>query len=220
MRLAAASAIVTLVACHHAAEHPDAAPGDAHRDGFAGVPDLTLVAAEMDGTVRITTDVFDPAACELVEACIGAPGPRRLLRFDTVTANIGTGDLFLGAVPPMGESAGVFTWSPCHMHHHVIGYAEYELRDASGIVQTGHKEGFCLEDNQQITPGRQPQYSCGFQGITPGWADVYGSALPCQWIDITSTPPGTYTLRVVIDRTGVLPDSNPDDNEWTTTVSF
>jgi len=190
-------------------------------DAPAGLPDLTLVAAQMDGTVTITDTDFTADACELVEGCIGDMGTRRLLRFDTVTANIGTADLVLGPVPPPGVSAGIFVWSPCHMHHHVMGYADYELSDGNGIVATGHKQGFCIEDDEQILQdGPSHGFNCNVQGITRGWADSYGKGLPCQWVDITDVVPGTYTLTVTVDATGILLDSNPDDNSWTTSVTF
>src|SRR6478735_2747201 len=86
-------------------------------DAQPGQPDLTLVAAEMDGTLLITNDTFAATDCEIVEGCVNAVGTRRFLRFDTVTANIGAADLVLGPVPPPGVSEGIFVWSPCHMHH-------------------------------------------------------------------------------------------------------
>ena len=58
------------------------------------------------------------------------------------------------------------------------------------------------------------------QGITPGWADVYSRYTACQWIDVTDLPSGTYTLHVSVDGTGVLPDADPSNNAWTTTVAF
>ncbi len=197
-------------------------PIDAVVPDAPGMPDLTLVAAQMDGTVAITDTDFTADACELVEGCIGDIGTRRLLRFDTVTANLGTADLDLGQVPPPGVSAGIFVWSPCHMHHHVMGFADYELSDATGAVTTtGHKQGFCIEDDEQIQQdGPSHGFNCNLQGITRGWADSYGKGLPCQWVDITDVAPGTYTLTVTVDASGILPDSNPDDNSWTTSVTF
>ncbi len=205
------AALALLAACGDNIVPPDAAP----------MPDLALVTSEMDGTTVVTDTAFAPTDCEVVEGCIGSAGPRRLLRFATVTANVGTGDLVLGPVPPPGVSSGIFIWSPCHMHHHVAGYADYELRDATGVVVTGHKQAFCLEDDEQVTPGEPSHhYSCNDQGISVGWADVYGNGLPCQWVDVTDVSAGTYTLRVVIDAGGALPDSDPANNVWMATVQL
>src|SRR5690242_11982356 len=101
------------------------------------MPDLALMGAEMDGTALVTNDTFAADSCEVVEGCIAAPGTRRLLRFDTVTANIGTADLDLGPTPPAGVSSGIFVWSPCHMHHHVAGYADFSLLDNGTLIVAG-----------------------------------------------------------------------------------
>src|SRR5215831_6695703 len=100
--------VVLLVGCGEPAHHPDA----------AGAPDLALVPSQMTGTTIVTNMDFATDACELVEACIGAPGTRRLLHFATVVTNSGTADLVLGPVPAAGVSDGIYQWSPCHMHHH------------------------------------------------------------------------------------------------------
>jgi hypothetical protein len=196
----------------------DASPFDAP----PGIPDLQFIAREMSQTVTITQDPFRDGDCEVVEGCVGAPGRRNLLRFDTVSANRGTTDLVVGVPPPPGESNDVFEWSPCHMHHHVKNYASYELLDATGtVVLTARKQSFCLEDGENIQPGVPPTgYSCADQGITRGWADVYSRYLPCQWIDITDVPAGTYTLRVVVNPLRSLPESNYDNNTFTVLVHF
>lgn len=210
------AALVTLCAC--------AACGDNRHlpiDAPPPSPDLAVVATEMTGSELVLNSTFGPTDCEVVEGCVGDVGTRRLLAFNAVTANIGTADLDLGPVPPAGVSSAIFEWSPCHMHHHVIGYATFELRDASdAIVLVGDKKAFCLEDDQQITPGAQKHFSCVLQGITVGWADVYARDLPCQWIDVTGVPSGTYTLRVEIDPNAMFPDSNRANNVWEDTVAL
>ena len=202
--------VVLLVACGEPTHHPD-----------AGAPELALVPSQMTGTTIVTNMDFATGACEIDEACIGGPGTRRLLQFATVVTNSGTADLVLGPVPPAGVSEGIYVWSPCHMHHHVMGFADFELRDGAGVVAAGHKQGFCIEDDEQIVPlGPSHGYSCTSMGISIGWADAYDVGKPCQWIDITDVSPGTYELRVIIDATGVLPDSDPTNNTWSSTVSF
>ena len=200
------------IAASHAAcgdPPPDPAP-DA-----PGLPDLTLIGAQMDGTVGLSAKAFAPDACEVVEGCVGGPGPRRLLVFDAVTANLGTADVVIGPPPAPGVSDDRFVWSPCHQHHHVINYAVYELRDASGAVVGGRKQAFCLQDSQEIRAGWPSRgYICTEQGLSAGWADVYGRELSCQWIDVTDVPPGEYTLAVRVNPTGGFPDADLTNNEW------
>jgi hypothetical protein len=204
---------------------PDAmidAPDASLIDAAPGMADLQFITSEMTNSVVVTNDLFRDGDCEVLEGCVGAPGNRTLVRFDTVSANRGTADVFVGIPPPPGESNDVFQWSPCHMHHHVKNYASYELRDAGGeVVLTARKQSFCLEDGEQIQPGIPATgYSCARQGITRGWADVYSRYLPCQWIDVTGLPSGTYTLHIVVNPLRTITESNYNNNDFSTTVQF
>lgn len=196
---------------------PDASPFDAP----PGMPDLQFAAGEMANTVVVTADNFFADDCAVLEGCVGAAGRRILLRFDTVTANRGSGNLAVGVPPPPGESDEVFQWSECHKHHHVANYASYELVDTAGTVITARKQSFCLEDAEQVQPGAPATgYSCKNQGISRGWADVYSRYLPCQWIDVTGLPSGSYTLRIIVNPLKTIPESNYDNNVFTANVQF
>jgi Lysyl oxidase len=190
-------------------------------DASPGIPDLQLVADRMGGSVVVTSDEFRDNYCEVIEGCVGAAGRRTLLRFDTVTANRGSGDLVVGVPPPPGESNPTFQWSPCHMHHHVVNYASYELANSTGTVITARKQAFCLEDIENVQPGTPSTgYSCLNQGISRGWADTYGRFLACQWIDVTGVPSGAYTLRVVVNPLHTLPESDYTNNVFTIGVQL
>jgi hypothetical protein len=183
----------------------DAAPDapDAGPDA-TGVPDLTLHGDRARSDLAIGSRDFAADACELDpdEDCIGGPGLRQLLYFSVETPNIGTGDMILGQ--PSAENPD-FAFSECHDHFHFEGYASYELVDPAGdTIAVGRKQAFCLVDSDRFVDdpsvGEDKRYSCLFQGIQRGWSDVYGSDLPCQFLDITGVPPGAYTLRVEINR--------------------
>jgi hypothetical protein len=195
---------------------PDAPP-DMATDPL---PDLSLVGALMMDT-DIVMQAFDGDSCEMVEQCIGAPGLRRLLKFDTVTQNLGTADLVVGVPPAIGTSSPPFEWSRCHGHHHFSGYANYDLLDGNGVVVSGHKQAFCILDTIRVQAGAPTNgYSCQNQGMSVGWADVYARDLPCQWIDITGVPSGTYTLRVQINPEQKLVESDYSNNELTISVTL
>ena len=137
-------------------------------------------------------------SCLLFEQCVGAPGNRHLLRFDTITPNAGAADLQMG-VP--SNHPDLFHFSECHGHYHFDGYAVYDLLDGQGnVVAEGHKQAFCLLDWNAWEPGNPGSgYGCSNQGISKGWQDVYSGNLDCNWIDVTDTPPGNYTLRISIN---------------------
>ncbi len=178
-------------------------------------PDLFV---EPDGMEVYEDDrFFTEASCEMFEGCITAPGWRRLLRFDTQTPNAGSRDLTMG-VP--SNHPDLFHWSECHGHYHFDGYAYYDLLDGSGaVVATGHKQAFCLLDwSPWAWADDDGSYTCGNQGISMGWEDVYGSYLDCQYIDVTDVVPGDYTLRIAVNlplpETAVAPlvERNYDNN--------
>ena len=110
--------------------------------------------------------------------------------------------------------AGFFVYHATHGHIHFEGFAYYFLREVTaggGVGDTvagGEKVSFCLLNvtqvdanltNSTLAHGRGGN-SCGsIQGISVGYADVYGASLPDQWIDVTNVPSGTYWLEVVAD---------------------
>jgi hypothetical protein len=136
-------------------------------------------------------------SCLLYEECVGGPGSRHLLRFDTITPNMGSRDLTMG-VPT--NHPDLFHFSQCHGHYHFDGYAVYDLLDADGnVVAEGHKQAFCLLDWNSWSGVPGTGYTCSNQGISKGWQDVYGGYLDCNWIDVTDVPNGAYTLRISVN---------------------
>lgn len=194
-------------------------PFDAPDDdsGIEYLPDLMLYADGMQSPPIIANVDFNALDAAVVEGCVGAAGNRRLLRFDTVTGNIGNLDLWMGV--PSDDNPN-FEWSPAHMHYHVPGYAGYRLVDGSGTVVTGHKQAFCLMDSITMGTSDEGKYHCGNQGISVGWADVYSRSLDCQWVDITGVPAGTYTLEVEVNPDALIDELDLTNNLWTTQVTI
>ena len=175
------------------------------------VPDLVILGNRVTSTMFFDERNFAPAHCAVMEGCLGGTGARKLLRFSTVTYNQGS-DIILG-VP--GEFGPIWEYSPCHDHFHFIDFASYELIDSRRVAVAGHKQAFCLGDQEQIDETKEgPTYTCDFQGISEGWADVYVAALDCQWIDVTDVAPGTYTLRIRINPARVLKETDYSNNDF------
>jgi hypothetical protein len=181
----------------------------------APCPDLVVDIDDLRASTLIATRTFAPTDCAVVEGCITTPGARRLLRFDTASANIGTADLSIG--DPTQNAC--FQYSDCHMHYHFKGVGQYTLYQADGVTvaAVGHKQGFCLEDVEPYEPDPGPEpatpFSCDNQGLHVGWEDVYPNDIDCQWIDITGVAAGNYVLSVLINGSHYLPESNYDNNE-------
>jgi len=122
--------------------------------------------------------------------------------------------------------AGTFTYHPAHHHTHFDDFSSYRLRavlpnDGVGkIIAGGTKTSFCLTDSDQWpttlpnTSADGNYFACEdkMQGISVGWADVYDSHLPDQWIDVTNVKPAKYWLEVVADPHNRIRESNEKNN--------
>ena len=182
---------------------------------FSAAPDLQPWGPATRPYVDVQTFAAD--SCEVREGCTAA-GTRRLLRFETESRNYGTADLVFGD-PSQNPR---FVWDPCHNHYHFGQFTVYRLLNQSGgVVVQGNKIGFCLEDTVKWDPGAGPQrYNCNYQGIQRGWADRYTYNVPCQFIDITGVPPGTYTLDITVDPLNFIPELNDFNNNVQVTVEI
>ena len=161
------------------------------------------------------------------------------LRFGTNTYNTGIGPLELIAggvskaqqfvyqrVYETGGSyqdhlAGRFVWHQGHSHFHLDDYARYTLQSVQGkSKRSSSKTSFCLMDIELVdgqlpgAPKNAVYIQCGnfFQGVSVGWADVYGSHLPGQEIDLTRLKDGDYRLMIEVDPKNHLLETNENDN--------
>ncbi len=184
---------------------------DLRRDPENGKPDLTVDAQTIARTVHVVRKTFAADACEVREACVAAPGERRLLRFSASIQNLGRAD---AVFPPYDARPDLYLFDECHGHDHLQGFASYELRDASGQrVLTGRKQGYALVDVVSYCSDAAPTTFHDPMGISAGWADIYTFDTPCQWVDITGLGDGTYTLRVGVDTSDILEEETVHPNE-------
>ena len=183
--------------------------------------DMLAVATEIQESAYTMTRNFGDNDCALEEMCVDAAGARRLLRFDTITPNVGNADFIVGNPDDNPEN---FEFGACHGHFHFISFANYRLLAEDGTVAaTGHKQSFALIDLAQFLPDAGPgQYPLpdGTQGISMGWADIYDSVLDCQWIDITDVAPGDYQLEIEINFDQLIVESDYTNNIITVDVTI
>ncbi|XP_035504643.2 lysyl oxidase-like 5a isoform X1 [Scophthalmus maximus] len=136
---------------------------------------------------------------------------RVLLRFPQRVKNQGTADFL--PVKPRHE----WEWHSCHQHYHSMeAFSNYDLLDISTgqKVAEGHKASFCLEDTS-CDPGIRRRFACTAhtQGLGPGCYDTYHANIDCQWIDITDVPPGNYILKVTVNPSQLVQESDFSNNE-------
>jgi hypothetical protein len=178
------------------------------------LPDLDMDVVLRDTAASVYTQrvSFSDTSCPMLDECVGGTGERRLLRFSTITPNLGTADFHVGSPASNPE---LFEFSECQGTDLFADYASYRLLDADGLeVGTGHKSAFALIDLVPWTDDAGPaQYGFGQEmGISVGWADVYDAGLECQWVDITDVPIGDYTLEISVNPLQVIEESSYDNN--------
>jgi lysyl oxidase-like protein 2/3/4 len=124
--------------------------------------------------------------------------------------NLGTADF--RPIAPMSE----WEWHSCHRHYHSVEeFVHYDLFSATTgeKVAEGHKASFCLEDS---FCGRyySSRFHCAYhqQGISVGCADIYGSYLDCQWVDMTGNRAGEYILQVHLNPNRLMVESDYSNN--------
>ncbi|RKG79633.1 alpha integrin [Corallococcus exercitus] len=186
-------------------------------DPVNGKPDLTVDRDAIARTLYIERRAFAADSCEVREGCVPAGGERRLLRFTTSIMNMGTAP---AVVPSPEERPDLFVYDECHQHDHLVNFATYDLKDASGhTTSVGRKQGFYMIDFTQYCADGSPLawYDPG-TGISPGWSDVYTADTACQWLDVTDTPDGDYTVRVGVDENHIIDELDALPNEATVKV--
>jgi hypothetical protein len=192
-------------------------------DSAPRLPDLLPDGNAIPPSVVLDQVNFPPGDCAVQEACVLAPGPRTVLRFDGDIENLGSDDLRIGN--PAGNP--LFSFDQCHQHYHLENIMLYELLDGSGqpvVGDTGvvvsRKQGFCIEGVEQVAGGAANVYNCDNQGLAPGWEDIYGASLDCQWLDVTGVPPGDYQLRVTVNPGQLFIESDYTNNTVVVPVSI
>ncbi|XP_063056229.1 lysyl oxidase-like 5a [Engraulis encrasicolus] len=198
---------------------PPPASGYGTRYFHHGLPDLIPDPYYIQAASYIQRVQMYALRCAAEENCLSrsAYSPsvrdldyRVLLRFPQRVKNQGTAD-FLPRKP-----RHEWEWHSCHQHYHSMeAFSNYDLLEISTErkVAEGHKASFCLEDTN-CDPGVRRRYACTAhtQGLGPGCYDTYHANIDCQWIDITDVPPGNYILKVTVNPTSQVPESDYSNN--------
>jgi hypothetical protein len=185
----------------------------------------------------------------LRDAEIETSGSTKRLRLSNAVANRGAGPMRLYGVvnSSTGETQAyqivyndngsqttylvgefVFHGHENHNHWHFDDFSIYELRDptTNALIASSGKVSFCLLDSVRYTAESIPntpgsgQFDCENQGISVGWADVYGRHLDGQWIVITGVPDGTYLLRSIADPFDRLHEEPNTNNVGQVTITI
>jgi hypothetical protein len=161
---------------------------------------------------RVVYHYTEPGSCELEEGTADSVGWHRLLAFNSTSWNIGKSPMHIGDVDLLladDDAHGLFDYGECHGHYHFSHYADFGVRDASGRLVAGDKRSFCLESTNRFSnavwsPLSAPYDRCHYQGISPGWGDMYQAGLSGQWVVIDDVADGKATLSALANPDGLL----------------
>ncbi|XP_048359176.1 protein-lysine 6-oxidase isoform X1 [Sphaerodactylus townsendi] len=184
-----------------------------------GLPDLVPDPYYIQASTYVQKTSMYNLRCAAEENCLASSAYRSdvrdydnrvLLRFPQRVKNQGTSD-FLPSRPRYS-----WEWHSCHQHYHSMDeFSHYDLLEASSHrrVAEGHKASFCLEDTS-CDYGYYRRYACTAhtQGLSPGCYDTYNADIDCQWIDITDVKPGNYILKVSVNPSYLVPESDYSNN--------
>lgn len=126
------------------------------------------------------------------------------------------------------KPVGGFEIHPGHGHIHFNDFAKYELRkvlpdgtpdySAAGLVVLSDKVSFCLLDLMKVRDDANPvgTYTmCGAvrEGISAGWADIYGAELEGQQFLLDGVSDGRYAIVIAMNYSGNLFESDYTNNQ-------
>ena len=230
------------------------------------LPDLIALpprhATFSTGTYLVADPAVLPTSCYPEESI--EEGAQRCLRFDQILGNVGAGpfeirydttglgtdqQLFQRVYRSDGSwferSAGSYEFHATHAHFHYRNLAVSELwasdehghRLGDEPVREGRKNGFCVQDVENIWFGRHGDAARAYyfpqclaptdsgpsgpvlrQGMSVGWADVYNWFLADQYIEVSDVPDGYYLLTTIADADGLVLEANEHNNEASTLV--
>ncbi|XP_034048625.1 protein-lysine 6-oxidase isoform X2 [Thalassophryne amazonica] len=206
---------------------PRPRPGYGTRYHQYGVPDLVADPYYIQVAAYVQRVPMYNLRCAAEENCLSSSAyrsnvrdydTRMLLRFPQRVKNQGTAD-FLPSRPRYS-----WEWHSCHQHYHSMDeFSHYDLLDATSqrTVAEGHKASFCLEDTS-CDYGYYRRYACTAhtQGLSPGCYDTYNADIDCQWIDITDVKPGNYVLKVSVNPSYYVEESDYTNNVVRCEVSY
>jgi hypothetical protein len=168
-------------------------------------PDLTL-AFPADFSPRFEYASFNDGDCQL-QKCVSGPGPRRLLRFPLDVINRGAAPIILA----LRDAPGVRRVE-CDDSLFLDDFLRYEIVDADLARRasgTGDVGVACELGGMAASSSR---FDCDMIGLEAHSYLSYSSGADCQWVDVTTLPPGEYTLRVSVNADWRLAEQDPGNN--------
>jgi hypothetical protein len=168
-------------------------------------PDLTL-SLPTDLAPHFENRIFYEGDCAL-QKCLSGRGARRLMRFPLDLANRGDRDMILTlrGAPGVRRSA-------CDDSPFLDDFLRYELLDADGVRRASGVGDIGLICQHDALAQSTSPFDCDTLGLEARSYRSLSSDNNCQWVDITTVPPGQYTLRVSVNASSQATEADFGNN--------
>lgn len=179
--------------------------------------DRCLPAAGVDLQVVIRnffvrTENFAADSGSVLDGAVTS-GVHKVLRFDLMTYNGGDEDLVLGRPE---DNPDIFVYSNAHGHYHLRDFNDFQLLNLDGTtLAPGAKQSFCVADTFKVDPNAPPKsqvFSCAYQGLSQGYADLYAASLPGQFVVIDGIADGDFILQATCNFGRHVTETDYTDN--------
>jgi hypothetical protein len=193
---------------------------------FRGSRVAPKLSPEVEAKVKHAEEKKEPLPQSIEEELAASP-MKVVQRLFTTKPGVEETNTEREHVDEPSEAKIIFASADGHHHWHLQQAAKYSLWNAgkTAEVAPAQKVGFCLDDSEEqhvekaIGPpvpvysdktGREfcrqwhPNATSLFEGISPGWRDLYSHELAFQWVDASDVAPGEYWLREDVNPIGAI----------------
>ena len=197
---------------------------------FRGSRVASQLSPAKERRVKEAEEKREPLGSPEIEAELAATAMKTFQRLFTTKEGEEETNIERAHVDETSPAELIYSSADGHNHWHLQRAAKYSLWNATKTAEVApaQKVGFCLDDSQHVETNKGPsspvysdevppfrefcqQYHPNatslFEGISPGWRDIYRSNLAFQWVDASSVLPGEYWLREDVNPLGVVKET-------------
>lgn len=168
----------------------------------SGRGDLKLEVTDPATAVTFAHREIADDSCEIYDGCALGSGRRALMQVQVQVRNVGRAAIDLGHP----WQSPYFAQSLCQQSNTIYGFMLAELRDANQkLVASGALATNCVAD-------RNAGYTCMAQGLPPQGTAASQPQGQCDYLDVTGLPAGDYSMRLTVNPSGEIPESNRNNN--------
>jgi hypothetical protein len=171
--------------------------------------DLTLEVPDPATAVTFGHREVAEDSCEIFEGCALGAGRRAQMQIHVIVRNAGRRAVDLG----YPWESPFFNPSLCQQANTIYGFIWAELRDSAGkLVASGSLSSSCIAD-------RAGGFTCMAQGLGVG-ASAPQPRGQCDYLDVTGLGAGQYRLRLTVNPSGEIPESDRSNNSIEVMVDY